>query len=348
MVDRPFVGTETLKLAGLDALDICYTPLDARFDRLTRLAREALGVSVAGITLAHDEKFWFKSVAGWDVQELPQEKSLCALPLAKNQVVIIDDTRIDPATASHPLVASAPNFRFYAGYPLCGREGGAIGTLCAYDIQPRHLSAGQLQAFRDLGELAQRELLTAQLHDAQKQLIAKLDVARRQAMIDPLTRVWTRRAGLELLASACEQATRHRYELAVCMVDLDQFKAINDQHGHPAGDQLLKKVAGIIVNSLRPLDTVVRYGGDEFIVVIERINQEELERLSQRIRDRVEEAPLKTRSGDIPVSVSIGTTLCKPGRASTPEELIDLADQALLGAKHRRYATPKGAAPRRA
>jgi diguanylate cyclase (GGDEF)-like protein len=132
------------------------------------------------------------------------------------------------------------------------------------------------------------------------------------------------------------------------MVDLDQFKAINDQHGHQAGDEVLRKVTRIIVSSLRDHDAVARYGGDEFILVIERISQEELERLSQRIRDRVAEFPVKTRAGDIPVSVSIGTTLCKPGRTSSPEELIELADQALLGAKHRRYATPKAAAPRRA
>ncbi len=233
MLERPFANTETLQLADIHSLAIFYTPLDARFDRLTRLAQKALNVPVAAIALHHLGKLWFKSVQGWNVHELELKHSFCSRTITKGEPVIVEDTRLDPEFARHKLVEAAPKFRFYAGFPICDRGGMVVGTLAVYDCAPRQLAPADVLALRDLADLAQSEFLTAELCDAQAQIVAKLDLARRSAMIDALTRVWNRRAAEELLAVAMEQAERDDTALALCMLDVDQLQRDQRYRGPP-------------------------------------------------------------------------------------------------------------------
>jgi diguanylate cyclase (GGDEF)-like protein len=333
MLDRSFASTETLRLADIHTLDVFYTPLEARFERITRLARRALKVPVAAIALLHEGRQWFKSVDGWNVYELPTEKSFCSWTVARNEMLVVEDTRLDERFREHPLVDGAPGFRFYAGFPLCGHGGLPVGTFSVYDTQPRIMSAGQVQALRDLGEIAQKELLTTELREAQAALVTKLGIARRQASLDELTRIWTRGAGLQLLRASLTQAASDGNAVAVCMADIDHFKSINDQHGHPIGDQVLRKIAGIVVNSLRSSDTVCRYGGDELLLVMEDADLEKLYQITNRICHRVAEFPIKTRSGDAQVTLSIGGILTFPKEGQTIEDLIAKADRALYRAK---------------
>ena len=182
---RTIASTSTLKLAGMHVVDVFYTPLEERFERITRLARRSLNVPVAAITCVSTDKQWFKSVAGWAVTELPVSHSLCPLTLEENRICVINDTQADSRTSEHPLVIKKPNFRFYAGYPLQESSGLAVGTLCVFDTKPREFTEEQLCTLHDLGEIARHELLTNQLSDAQSELISKLGAARREALFDP-------------------------------------------------------------------------------------------------------------------------------------------------------------------
>jgi diguanylate cyclase (GGDEF)-like protein len=344
VLERPFANTETLRLADIHSLAIFYTPLDARFDRLTRLAQKALNVPVAAIALHHNGKLWFKSVQGWNVHELELQHSFCARTLGKGEPVIVEDTRLDDEFARHKLVESAPKFRFYAGYPIRDRSGMPVGTLAVYDCAPRQMAPADVQALRDLAELAQREFLTAELCDAQAQIVQKLDIARRSAMIDSLTRIWNRRAAEELLAVAMEQAEGDDTALALCMLDIDRFKEINDTAGHQVGDQVLRKVAATLVSNVRDGDSVCRYGGDEFLLILQKTSKDEVDQITDRIRQRIGEFPMKTKSGQISVSISTGIALRTPGRHITAESLIELADQALYRNKQARRTGSKSGA----
>jgi diguanylate cyclase (GGDEF)-like protein len=341
LLERPFANTETLRLADIHSLAIFYTPLDARFDRLTRLAQKALDVPVAAIALCHQGKLWFKSMQGWNIHELEISGSFCTRTLAQGEPVIIEDTRLDAQFRQHPLVQGAPHFRFYAGLPIRDQNGIVVGTLAVYDRRPRQLSAAEVQALRDLGELTQREFLTAELCDAQAQIISKLDLARRNAMIDPLTRIWNRGAAEKLLVVAMEQAEQEDSGLAVCMLDVDRFKEINDGSGHQTGDQVLRKVAASLVSNVRDGDAVCRYGGDEFLVILQRISQEEAEWITRRIRERLAEFPFRTRSSQLVVSISAGMAWRAPGRHMSAERLVELADQALYRAKQAARTGPR-------
>jgi len=277
-------------------------------------------------------------VQGWNVHEIELAANYCARTLARDEPVVVEDTRLDDEFARHRLSAPPTGFRFYAACPIRDRGGLPAGTLAVYDIRPRQVTPAEVQALRDLTDLAQRGFLTAELCDAQAQLVAKLDLARRSAMIDALTRVWNRRAAEELLDVAVEQADRDDSSLAVCMLDVDRFKDINDSAGHQVGDQVLRHVAATLVSSVREGDSVCRYGGDEFLVIFQRCSRDEAEAVMARIRERIAEFPMRTRNGQLGVSISTGIAVRSPGRRMAVDALIELADQALYRAKQGRRA----------
>jgi diguanylate cyclase (GGDEF)-like protein len=314
-------------------VDVFYTPLEERFERITRLARRALNVPVAAITCIGGEKQWFKSVAGWAVTELPISHSLCPLTMEENRICVVNDTQADKRTKEHPLVVRKPNFRFYAGYPLQETTGLAVGTLCVFDTKPREFSEEQLCSLHDLGEIARQELLANQLSDAQAQLISKLGAARREAMFDPLTRVWNRRGSTALLRSAMQKAKEQDSDISVCLLDIDNFKDINDTYGHQAGDQVLRKLAAMLVSSVRADDLVCRYGGDEFLLILPDTGPEDAVRIAERCRRTVSESPVQIREGALSARVSIGLAARHRGSEITAEELITQIDNALLACK---------------
>jgi diguanylate cyclase (GGDEF)-like protein len=332
-LSRTIASTCTLKLAEMHVVDVFYTPLEERFERITRLARRALNVPVAAITCLNGERQWFKSVAGWAVTELPATHSLCPLTVEGNRICVIPDTTADPRTIDHPLVIRRPHFRFYAGYPLQESSGMAVGTLCVFDTKPREFSEEQLCSLHDLGELARHELLTDQLSDAQSELISKLGAARREAMFDPLTRVWNRRGATALLRSALVKAKERDSEVSVCLLDVDNFKEINDSHGHQAGDQVLRKLAAMLVSSVRTDDIVCRYGGDEFLLILPDTDVKAAAGVAERARRTVADSPVQIRQGLARVSVSIGLAARHRGSDATLDDLIKQIDEALMACK---------------
>jgi len=330
---RTIASTSTLKLAGMHIVDVFYTPLEERFERITRLARRALNVPVAAITCMSPEKQWFKSVAGWAVTELPVSHSLCPLTLEENRICVINDTQADSRVMNHPLVVSKPNFRFYAGYPLQESSGLAVGTLCVFDTKPREFSEEQLCTLHDLGEIARHELLTNQLSDAQSELISKLGAARREAMFDPLTRVWNRRGAAALLRSSLRKAQERDTDISLCLLDVDNFKSVNDNYGHQAGDQVLRKLAAMLVSSVRNDDIVCRYGGDEFLLILPDTGAADASRIAERARRTVAESPVQIREGVLSASVSIGLAARHRGSEVTSDDLVKQIDEALLACK---------------
>ena len=322
-----------MKLASLHSLDPFYTPLEERFERITRLARRALGVPVAAITIVKNERQWFKSVTGWPVTELPISKSLCAEMIKKGEQVIIEDTLNDLYLMSNPLVCKGPKFRFYAGYPMKDLDGETIGSFCVMDVKPRETDPEFRTALADLGDMAQRELFSLELNNAQSALIAKLGESRRQAMFDPLTRLWNRRGGTDLLNAAMHEAAKHDHTLGLCLADIDNFKSINDQFGHPVGDQVLRKVATTIVAAVRPQDVVCRYGGEEFMILVRDVDAKSCFTVANRICSGIRDMPIRTREKTVPATISIGIAMRNHGDVISTEQLIGRADKALYKSK---------------
>ncbi|UCC14475.1 MAG: diguanylate cyclase [Gammaproteobacteria bacterium] len=155
---------------------------------------------------------------------------------------------------------------------------------------------------------------------------------------DGLTGLYNRRAFDKYFAHAWDVAKRQRKSLAVMLADLDHFKAYNDQHGHQAGDECLRRVASrLAMATRRPLDFAGRFGGEEFILVFFDVGLEASARLAEDIRRHVAELNIPHRGSGTSryLTVSIGVSVASPGEtARSPEGVLQLSDQAMYQAKN--------------
>jgi len=159
------------------------------------------------------------------------------------------------------------------------------------------------------------------------------EAIERLAFFDPLTQLPNRLLLQERLKHSIEKARRENKQLALMMLDLDRFKAVNDSLGHLAGDELLRQVGGRITNQLRNSDMVARLGGDEFIVLLENINSpSDAARLAEEIITSLSKPFKLTQSDDVWIGASIGISLY-PQHGGSSEILMDHADKALYQAK---------------
>lgn len=156
-----------------------------------------------------------------------------------------------------------------------------------------------------------------------------------QAIRDALTRLYLPRYFRERLEQECQRAARQKSPFALCMLDVDKFKAINDLHGHPAGDRALQAVARQLQGASRRIDVAARYAGDEFIVLLPGAGAEQAVLFAQRLRGAVGAIALPAPGGGvIRPTVSVGVAVY-PDHGLRPEELIQAADQALYESKRR-------------
>lgn len=158
MLSAPLIGCEQERLRALKNLNILDTDAEERYDRITRLACDLFQVPTALISLVDSDRQWFKSRQGMGVPETPRDISFCGHVIADDAILIVEDALKDSRFFDNPLVTSAPNIRFYAGYPLHSDDGFRIGTLCLIDDQPRSFTPSDYNRLRDLGQLVEMEL----------------------------------------------------------------------------------------------------------------------------------------------------------------------------------------------
>ena len=171
-------------------------------------------------------------------------------------------------------------------------------------------------------EIAERILAVHHALEVQNERLAEL------ATIDELTGVKNRRRFREDLEIFHSVSIRRQLPLSVLMLDVDHFKSYNDQFGHPAGDQALRKVAAFLTDNTRAHDVVARYGGEEFVVLLPSTGAIDATILADRLRGQIESFDWLLR--EVTVSIGVATT---NREGSTPEMLVESADQALYHAK---------------
>lgn len=159
------------------------------------------------------------------------------------------------------------------------------------------------------------------------------DDARNEAQRDPLTGLHNRRALMARIAEALTEARQQHVPLSLIFLDLDHFKAINDRHGHLAGDACLRILAERVHSELRPGDTLARWGGEEFVVLLPATALGEAALIGERIRRRVEADPFVAGGVAVAITVSLGLSGHTRAAIESPEQLIEQADAALYRAK---------------
>ncbi|MEQ1857251.1 MAG: sensor domain-containing diguanylate cyclase [Longimicrobiales bacterium] len=316
MPPAPLPENEGQRLKALHALDILDTPPEERFDRLTRVARRLFDTPIALMSLVDADRQWFKSRPGLDFPETPREHSFCAHAILGEGVFVVPDALEDDRFRDSPLVTSFPEIRFYAGCPVRGPDGSALGTLCVIDHEPRDIDNDDVDALKDLAGMAEQELKTLAL-----------------ATIDELTSLSNRRGFDAIAAHTLAMCHRVDRPATLMLFDLNGFKQVNDTFGHAAGDRLLQKFSRELRATFRDSDVVARFGGDEFCVLLSGATALDVQRPLSILLDRLE------KSGERPPIVfSVGAATYNSKVHETVAHLVQEADIAMYKQKRARAA----------
>lgn len=185
----------------------------------------------------------------------------------------------------------------------------------------------------DNGELQARLRVGTRMLDLQVELNSIKEALFIQATRDTLTGLLNRGAVMDALDKEMARARRQRQSLSIGLCDIDHFKRVNDNHGHLAGDAVLREVAQRINSTLRPYDHVGRYGGEEFLLVLTANEDQELEPF-ERIRHAVGDTPIAIEEQSLCVTLSCGVAMFAPPQYGLDANaMIGAADEALYQAK---------------
>ena len=171
--------------------------------------------------------------------------------------------------------------------------------------------------------------------ELQRELMSTREALREQATTDALTKLWNRTAILEHLDGELARADREERPVGVILVDLDHFKNINDTFGHYTGDLALQEASQRMRRSVRNYDSVGRYGGEEFLILVPGCDEKSTLAQAERLRSFLAEASVNVPGGEVNLTASFGCTSALPGSMQTSETLIRRADEALYLAKRR-------------
>jgi diguanylate cyclase (GGDEF)-like protein len=316
----PLPKNEALRLSVLHRYGILDTLAERSYDDIALLASHICETPIAVISLVDSDRQWFKSKVGLDINETPRDEAFCAHAILQpGNTLVVTDALEDVRFSDNPLVVGSDGVRFYAGSPLVSPTGEALGTVCVIDRKPRQLSEQQLAALQALS----------------RQVIALLEMRRLVSELetisttDGLTGLRNRRAFDEKLLDEHQRNTRSQQPFSLLLVDVDHFKAYNDDFGHQAGDDALGEIARIMQYTVRAYDMAARYGGEEFAVILPNTEKKGAMELAERLRRAIERAEWQNRK----ITVSIGVATIGLGQ-SVPL-LIEQADRALYTAKER-------------
>lgn len=307
---------EEARLKALRSLNVLDTPSEERFERLTRLAKRMFDVPIALVSLVDENRQWFKSCIGLNVSETPRDISFCGHAILGNEIFVIPDATEDERFLDNPLVLNEPYIRFYAGCPLRYLDGSMLGTLCIIDTQPRVLNREDLDALKDLAELAEHELMAVQL-----------------ATLDELAKISNRRGFIKLAQHSLDICSRHNISASLVFFDLNKFKLINDTFGHSEGDKALIAFSDQMKNTFRDSDVIGRLGGDEFAVLLTDTSLEPAEKTVSRFRISME---LYNNESDLgyEISFSDGIVAIDHENSISLESFLNQADSLMYEKKH--------------
>lgn len=196
---------------------------------------------------------------------------------------------------------------------IAAMEAGAVDYLVKSDLQPRLFERSVRYALK-LGETV-RQL-------------------RQMALHDELTGLFNRRELHRLLGEEWHRGSRFLHPFALVLTDIDHFKRINDEYGHPVGDKVLCHVAALLTGQVRLVDRLARFGGEEFAIIMPETGRQEAVSAIDRLRVLLEETPYIDPKTDLTINVTISAGVAvSPHDATSPEDLIASADKALYDAK---------------
>ncbi|WP_052101379.1 GGDEF domain-containing protein [Novilysobacter arseniciresistens] len=297
---------------------------------IVRLATLVCGTTAAAIALVDGDRFRLEARIGLVLESVPRGTALSVLALREpGTTVVIEDIAARPGVKAVPIEGGMA--RFYAGRALCDTEGRPTGVICVFDRARRTLDRHQLEALEILARQAQCMLeLDRNARQQQRELSEHRDLARtleHRATHDTLTGLLNRDALSQLRRNPEALARLDAGPYCLMLLDIDHFKQVNDRHGHLLGDTALRQAAAAVAAAVRADDVAVRFGGEEFLVVLPSTSLSNAAEIAERIRQSVAAIPLPFR-----LTLSVGVAAGDPAR-DQPEDVFERADQALYRAK---------------
>ncbi len=331
MQKPPLTPDEPFRLAEVARTNILDTPIEPRFERITRLTKRMLGVPIVTVSIVDADRQWFKSTQGLSCAQTSRDISFCGHAINEKEYMIVPDARQDPRFHDNPLVTGEPHIVFYAGVILRSTEGAALGMLCAIDHEPRQLTPEDLETLRDFAKMAERELNQNTTETIQSKLIAEIKPHRRNAMIDPLSRVWNQQGINYMLGGQLNHYFKTEEPFALMIMAVDRIDRIIDEHGQNTGELVLREIARRTINSIRTNDQVGRYDTDKFLLVLNSVSRkQEILDLAQQITVRLSAAPILIDNDlTLGIKISAGITLCNSINVASTDHLITTAKQAM-------------------
>lgn len=284
--------------------------------RIARLAAKACKAPIALLSLV-DSSGGACNVA---VGLAPEERALAtalsdATALSQRPFLLSE-----PVGQPRMFLAKAPPISVSLGVPLRAEHPWVSGSLCVMDRAGRpDFGLGMVDLLRDLGDLALQH----------QQLLHRL-------CTDPLTGAASRGHFFEVLEAEIGRCGHGGQPLGLLLADIDHFKAVNDRHGHRAGDAVLRGLVARLANNLGDGEIVGRLGGEEFAILLPGARAEQVPTIARRLRQAVSAAPFKTEKGPVSITLSIGAAgWCAgmTGEADAFGDLLEQADAALYRAK---------------
>jgi diguanylate cyclase (GGDEF)-like protein len=274
-------------------------------DRMAADVARRFSVRVALVSVMVGEQEWFRLHVNASPRPVPERSSPRSWSFVR-QVVEGREPIVVPDVTDHPVFSKssfppAGTMRGYVGVPVLSRDGSVDGALCLFDTEPLTLDARAIDALTDSAER-----LAVELHACLERIQTheRFTALSRLALTDPVTSLANRRGGEEALAREVARARRGGSPLSLVLFDIDHFKNINDQAGHAVGDRVLRGVSDILSASQRGSDLAMRWGGEEFLVLLPDVGLAGARAFAERVRENVQNLSVG-EAGRITVSAGV-------------------------------------------
>jgi diguanylate cyclase (GGDEF)-like protein len=299
LVDDVVTDRRKAAIARLGVIDRAGDP---KLTGLCRIAAYVAGAGAAAVHILDDELQRRVASVNAQLGAHPRSDSMCHLVVDSEERIVCADASEDDRFGYSSFVHGPDPVRLYVSVPLRTSEGIVIGTLCAFDTVAAEVSAEQVKLMEDLAEQVSGQI--------------ELRVAAELAQFashDMLTGAVHRLVLSDRLSQVSARQTRHGGQILLAVVDVENFRRINDFHGHAVGDEVLIAVAQRMMAAVRAEDTVARVGPDEFVVLAEI---DDSPAAATALLGRIEGAlsePIELAGQPRQVAASIGTAIVAPG-----------------------------------
>ena len=312
-------GGESL-VAGID---------EQHLRRIRRMGKNLLKVANCLVTfgeVAKKEANSSRSMAAIEAQ-FSDSLPLSAMP------EYVADTKTDRFLSNHKHVIGAPYVRFYASFPIRNEDERVVGNVRVLDYSPRVLTDDEKVSLSDLAVLVERELRLMSMIATRQDLLKKNWSLRRDSMIDPVAGTWNRTAITRLLKQELEQCRKDEKPLSLVMADIDAFKSVNEAHGRSAGDTLLVKIASCLRSCIRPHDTLGRYEGGRFLILLPGAGHIIAKMVAERLQSAIQSTQETLGEAKVSITISSGAVSTDQFASADEEALITLVCAALSTAQ---------------